>query len=81
MNEPALWGTPPPIPPVRPVPKTCNHLFHLILGLCTCGLWWIVWLFFAAQVWWDNKRDEEWYVEALHRYNYEHWVWQNQNGR
>lgn len=24
-----------------------NHVLHLIIGLCTCGAWWLVWIVLA----------------------------------
>jgi len=24
--------------------KPVNHILHLILCLCTCGIWWLVWI-------------------------------------
>jgi hypothetical protein len=28
--------------------KPVNHVLHFIIGLFTCGVWWIVWLMLAA---------------------------------
>ena len=28
--------------------KPVNHLLHFLIGLLTCGLWWIVWIVLAV---------------------------------
>lgn len=40
-----------------------------------------MWPFVALQVHLDNRDAENWYAEALSRYNYNLWVWQQQNGK
>ncbi|MEU6261850.1 hypothetical protein [Saccharopolyspora shandongensis] len=85
MNQPVPWQppafNPPPLPPFQPTVRTCNHLLHFLIGLMTCGLWWLLWPFIALQVYLDNRDAERWYVEALHRYQFNLWQWHQANGR
>lgn len=71
MNAP--YG--PPIPPIPPQPQRCNHLLHFILGLFTCGLWWLVWPFIAISVETNDRKRQQAYAEELARYQYNYWLW------
>lgn len=56
-EQPQQWGPPPqqpfqPMQPMPSMPRTSRtritggaHTMHLILTICTCGLWGIVWFF------------------------------------
>jgi hypothetical protein len=50
---PQPWGYGPPLQPQvvviqAPTPRApFNHLLHLVITLCTCGLWLPVWIILA----------------------------------
>ena len=81
MGTPVPWTGPPPIAPIQPARKQCNHILHFLVGFVTCGVWWLAWPFIALQVYYDNRKAENWYVEAYQQYHNDLWVWNQYNGK
>ena len=71
---------PMPVEPVAEPLKKCNHLLHFVIGLFTCGLWWLIWPFIALQVHLENKDYLKWYAEARYRYRVNMYEWRRRNG-
>jgi hypothetical protein len=44
--------------------KNVNHLLHFLIGVLSCGLWWIVWIVLAL------SGGEKRYVIAVDEYGY-----------
>ncbi len=71
---------PMPVEPVAEPLKKCHHLLHFLVGLCSCGIWWLVWPFIAFSVSRENERYLKWYAEARYRYQVALVDWKRRNG-
>ena len=58
-----------PVPPVPFARVETNHLLHFLIGLVTCGLWWLMWpVFYFMNNSTNNRRARE-YDQAVAEYN------------
>jgi hypothetical protein len=66
-----------PAPPVEPIYKHTSHTFHLIMTVCTFGMW-------AILVWWwwglaqnsSNNRKRKKYATQMAEYQQARWAWE-----
>jgi hypothetical protein len=66
-----------PAPPVEPIYKTTSHLFHLVLTLCTFGMWaLLVWWWWAPMQAAANNRKRQKYAQEMARYQQARWAWE-----
>mgnify|MGYP006408333743 CR=1 FL=1 len=69
-----------PVPPVEPIYKQTSHTFHLILTICTFGMWAVcVWWWWAPMQSSANNRKRKQYQREMAEYQQKRYAWDQAN--